>query len=230
MPLEIIESMAEIASSSASEAYEQAINNESDPSQAFELAMNEASTIIIDMGVPPEMVDSMVSSIIKDYNEAIMNGASSKEAFDIALENIKDGVDFSNESSAQENEQNVTPEYDLDFAHSSNSPAIDLLDEAIAKGLSVEEAIKYVNNKMFPEEAVQQGPPTLANFRELDSNESNMANQGSEDYKETSQLNQMEADMDSEAANVSHENITEDDSKQELGSDDKFEDSTDDVS
>ena len=89
MPPEIIESMAEIASSSASEAYEQALNNESDPSQAFELAMNEASTIIIDMGVPPEMVDSMVSSITKDYNEAIMNGASPKEAFDIALEILK---------------------------------------------------------------------------------------------------------------------------------------------
>ena len=36
----------------------------------------------------------------------------------------------------------------LDFAITGDSPRLELMNEAMAKGLSVEDAIKYVNSKL----------------------------------------------------------------------------------
>ena len=224
MPPEVMESLVDEASNAASGAYEQALGNGSDISEAIESAINAASSAMVEMGVPTEMVESIGSSIIDEFNEAISNGASLEEALEIAL----DGISDVSNSDLNTEDQDISPEYNFDFAHSLDSPGAKLLDEAMAKGLTVEEALKYVNKEMFPEgEGIQQGPPTLAEIQELNSEKINVVKQEPEEEEEN-ELSQMEADMDAEAGNVVEEKPEDFDESQKLGTEELSNDIKDD--
>jgi len=235
MPPEMIESAVEIASNSATNAFQLAQENGSNPSESIEASIDAVSTSMIEMGVSAEMIDKLGTAIRETYNEGIANGASAKDAFDIALNTVKETIEkdeetnlhVADEISSQPSESN---EFNLDFAFSPNTPQMELLNEAIAKGMSVDEALKYLNNKMFADDTQQQhGPPTLAELQEADSHQKvNMAQQKPEDNQDSNQLNQMEADMDAESGNVVHENPAELDTDDKLGTDNITDDSKDD--
>jgi len=224
MPPEVIESLIDEAGNAATGAYEQALGDGSNISEAIESAINAASSAMVEMGVPAEIVDSIGNSIIDEFNEAIANGASLEEAFEIAL----DGTSNISGSDSNAQDEGISSEYNFDFAHSLDSPGSKLLDEAMAKGLTVEEALKYVNKEMFPEgEGIQQGPPTLAEIQELNSEKINVVKQEPEEEEEN-ELSQMEADMDAEAGNVVEEKPEDFDESQKLGTEELSNDIKDD--
>ena len=91
------------------------------------------------------------------------------------------------------NNEGLESNINLDFAYSGDSPRLDLMNEAMAKGLSVEDAIKYVNNKLN-ESSDEFGPPTLADFNKINENSVQTA------YgKDNQEINKIEATMDAEA-------------------------------
>ena len=119
--------------------------------------------------------------------------------------------------------------YDFNFAHSSQSKATELMNDAIAKGMSTEEALKYVNNKLFPNQDENfQGPPTLAEINEIKSQSINLAK---DDFgQENNELNKIEADMDAEAGNIVYKPSSDDENKSEVDSNQILDDKDDDVS
>ena len=82
----------------------------------------------------------------------------------------------------------------LDFAITGDSPRLEMMNEAIAKkGLSVEDAIKYVNSKLN-EGSQEFGPPTLAEFNKINDKTTQTV-----DAKENQEIDKIEATMDAAA-------------------------------
>ena len=92
----------------------------------------------------------------------------------------------------------------LDFAVTGDSPRLELMNEAMSKGLSVQDAIKYVNSKLN-ENSNEFGPPTFAEFNKTNNDNSKTALQ-----KENQEINKIEATMDAEANKQINDNTLSD--------------------
>jgi len=117
----------------------------------------------------------------------------------IALKNIKENLESHHISSNSENSAN----YNLNFLDPLNSEGAKLIDEGINQGLSVEDAIKNANLKLFPDQNVQ-GPQTLSELKDINNNEKTAKN--NEKDQDNQELNIIEADMDAEELNNIAEN------------------------
>ena len=91
----------------------------------------------------------------------------------------------------------------MSFANTSSSPNTLLIDQAIAKGMTVEEAINYVNTKKI--ETDLYGPVFAGDSKDLNESIKNISM--SKDEKD---LNKIEADMDAQASNLTSEKIDKD--------------------
>ena len=105
-----------------------------------------------------------------------------------AIEKLHQNIENQNEMDTL-TESNIN----LDFAITGDSPRLEMMNEAIAKGLSVEDAIKYVNSKLN-EGSEEFGPPTLAEFNKINDKTTQTV-----DAKENQEINKIEATMDAEA-------------------------------
>ncbi len=142
------------------------------------------------MDISKELVNECSEFIIQDYKEGLANGQTPLEAFNSAMESLNLNLE---KEILNKNNEGLESNIDLDFAYSGDSPKLDLMNEAMAKGLSVEDAIKYVNNKLN-ESSDEFGPPTLANFNKINENSVQTA------YgKDNQEINKIEATMDAEA-------------------------------
>ncbi len=142
------------------------------------------------MDISKELVNECSEFIIQDYKEGLANGQTPVEAFNSAMESLNLNLE---KEILNKNNEGLESNINLDFAYSGDSPRLDLMNEAMAKGLSVEDAIKYVNNKLN-ESSDQFGPPTLADFNKIKENSVQTA------YgKDNQEINKIEATMDAEA-------------------------------
>ncbi|MAW97825.1 MAG: hypothetical protein CL571_03105 [Alphaproteobacteria bacterium] len=142
------------------------------------------------MDISKELVNECSEFIIQDYKEGLANGQTPLEAFNSAMESLNLNLE---KEILNKNNEGLESNIDLDFAYSGDSPKLDLMNEAMAKGLSVEDAIKYVNNKLN-ESSDEFGPPTLADFNKINENSVQTA------YgKDNQEINKIEATMDAEA-------------------------------
>jgi hypothetical protein len=76
----------------------------------------------------------------------------------------------------------------------------------MAKGLSFNEAVKYVNDSINSNEKIEYGPPTLADIK---SDENNVDIVSSDDEKN---LDKLKVDMDDQASKVSKDETLNDNS------------------
>ena len=153
------------------------------------------------MDISKELVNECSEFIIQDYKEGLANGQTPVEAFNSAMESLN--ISLEKEILDKKNE-GLESNINLDFAYSGDSPRLDLMNEAMAKGLSVEDAIKYVNNKLN-ESSDEFGPPTLADFNKINENSVQTA------YgKDNQEINKIEATMDAEANNKIPDNTLSD--------------------
>ena len=142
------------------------------------------------MDISKELVNECSEFIIQDYKEGLANGQTPVEAFNSAMKSLNLNLE---KEILNKNNESLESNINLDFAYSGDSPRLDLMNEAMAKGLSVEDAIKYVNNKLN-ESSDQFGPPTLADFNKIKENSVQTA------YgKDNQEINKIEATMDAEA-------------------------------
>ena len=142
------------------------------------------------MDISKELVNEYSEFIVQDYKEGLANGQTPVEAFNSAMESLNLNLE---KEILNKNNESLESNINLDFAYSGDSPRLDLMNEAMAKGLSVEDAIKYVNNKLN-ESSDQFGPPTLADFNKINENSVQTA------YgKDNQEINKIEATMDAEA-------------------------------
>ena len=142
------------------------------------------------MDISKELVNECSEFIIQDFKEGLSNGQTPVEAFNSAMESLN--LKLEKEILIKNNES-LESNINLDFAYSGDSPRLELMNEAMAKGLSVEDAIKYVNNKLN-ENSNEFGPPTLAEFNKINENSTQTAS-----GNDNQEINKIEATMDAEA-------------------------------
>ena len=142
------------------------------------------------MDISKELVNECSEFIIQDYKDGLANGQTPVESFNSAMESLNLNLE---KEILNKNNEGLESNINLDFAYSGDSPRLDLMNEAMAKGLSVEDAIKYVNNKLN-ESSDEFGPPPLADFNKINENSVQTA------YgKDNQEINKIEATMDAEA-------------------------------
>ena len=158
--------------------------------EAFESVVDNLLERLSSLNVPQEFIKECSKFVVDDYKEGLANGQTPIEAFNSAMENLHQNLekeDFSKNN--EELESNIN----LDFALTGDSPRLELMNEAMAKGLSVEDAIKYVNSKLN-DNSDEFGPPTMAEFNKITENTSQTTL-----GKENQEIDKIEATMDAEA-------------------------------
>lgn len=189
----ICESVAQIAENKFE-------SNENSVQDNFHNTLNDTSKFMEKMGISNKIIDDVSSALSNKFYELIQNGASPEQAFKEAFESASNILNssISNNSSIKEfgGESN---EYDLGFASSLSFEKSVLIDEAISKGMSVKEAINFVNNKTNDSNNDFYGPPNYQH------NDKIIAK--TEDEKN---LDKIEADMDEQANKIDRDDIDND--------------------
>ena len=170
----------------------------SDENSQFDLSdtLNDVSTFMSQMGVSEEIINNLSKSIENKFNDLIENGLSSEQAILKTFESVNDVLNktISAESEINEIDDN-SKTFNLDFANTSQSDNSILIDQAISKGMSVEEAIKYVNHQINNSNKSEFGPPSIAENKVKESENQDILN-----AKLENDLNIIEADMDDQNA------------------------------
>lgn len=211
-------------------SYNESINNGIDSNEAINESLAVMSKTLTELGVSADVVDSLSLECIKIFEEALEDGINDTEALNLIINNIKQSM-IDIKISSENNTDG--PNYDFNFLDPSDSVNAKIINEGIAQGMSVEEAIKNANLKIFPEENVQ-GPPTLAELKEVNKEEEIIAEKIKPMDDENKELNIIEADMDAEELNNLSESTGNTDVQQNteqiIGSENAKENNEDDMS
>ena len=171
-------------------------------------SLSSISTNLKDLGLSEDIINSIKTSSSSVFEQSLADGYTVKEAINIVLENIKETLENHNVSESTEN----STDYNLNFLDPLNSEGAKLIDEGISQGLSVEDAIKNANLKLFPDQNIQ-GPQTLSELKDFKNIEKQTVENIEKD-QDNQELNIIEADMDAEELN----NIAENDIDQNVDS------------
>ena len=226
MKNEIIENI----NTTFTKSYNDSINNGIDSHKALDESLAVMSKTLSELGVSTDIIDSLSLECFKIFEEALGDGINETEALNLVINNIKQSmidIKVSSENNADGSN------YDFNFLDPSDSVNAQIINEGIAQGMTVEEAIKNANLKIFPEENVQ-GPPTLAELKEVNKKEEIIAGKIKPVDDENKELNIIEADMDAEELNNLSENADKTDIQQNteqiIGSENVKENNEDDMS
>ena len=226
MKNEIIENI----NTTFTKSYNDSINNGIDSHKALDESLAVMSKTLSELGVSTDIIDSLSLECFKIFEEALGDGINETEALNLVINNIKQSmidIKVSSENNADGSN------YDFNFLDPSDSVNAQIINEGITQGMTVEEAIKNANLKIFPEENVQ-GPPTLAELKEVNKEEEIIAEKIKPVDDENKELNIIEADMDAEELNNLSENADNTDTQQNtdqiIGSENVKENNEDDMS
>ena len=170
----------------------------------FDNILTDISVCMEKLGIKENIIDDVTSSLSTKFNTLIQSGLtpenSIKETFESLSEiiNSKISTDASVEKLSTENSG-----YDLSFASSMSNEMSILIDEAISKGMSTEEAIKFANNKINQPTDELYGPPNVADYKNVDNVNDIII---SEDEKN---LDKMEADMEDQSNKIDRNPLNE---------------------
>ena len=211
-------------------SYNESINNGIDSHEALNESLAVMSDTLTELGVSADIIDSLGLECFKIFEEALAAGINDTEALNLVINNIKQSM---NDIKISSENNKDSSNYDFNFLDPSDSVNAQIINEGIAQGMSVEEAIKNANLKIFPEENVQ-GPPTLAELKDVNKEEEIVAEKIKPIDDENNELNIIEADMDAEELNNLSENVDNTDIQQNteqiIGSENVKENNEDDTS
>ena len=171
----------------------------------FDNILTDISVCMEKLGIKENIIDEVTSSLSTKFNTLIQSGLtpenSIKETFESLPEIINSNIstDASVEKLSTENS-----DYDLSSASSMSNEMSILIDEAISKGMSTEEAIKFANNKINQSAEELYGPPNVADYKNVDNANDIII---SEDEKN---LDKMEADMGDQSNKIERAPLNED--------------------
>tara|TARA_B100000963_G_C22436755_1_gene584675 strand:+ start:88 stop:756 length:669 start_codon:yes stop_codon:yes gene_type:complete len=174
--------------------------------EAISASINEISSLMNQLGLNQNIIDDLKSNLTKNFENNIKEGLSSTEAFKETFDSIDTFLKSSMSSNSKiNNDDEISNTYNLDFANSSQSDNSLLIDQAMAKGLSLSEAVKYVNNTIKQNGEHTYGPPAYADSK----SEDNMNIVSSDQEKNLDKLN---VDMNDQASKIFNNNTLENDS------------------
>ena len=181
--------------------------------EAITESLSSISNSLTDLGLSEDAINSIKTSSSSIFEQSLTDGYTVKEAIKIVLENIKESLETNNTSENVES----SADYNLNFLDPLDSEGAKLIDEGISQGLSVEDAIKNANLKLFPDQNIQ-GPQTLSELKDIKNIEKKTA-ENKEKSPDNQELNIIEADMDAQelnniAENDNNENISDEDLNQ----------------
>ena len=173
--------------------------------EAITESLLSISDSLVDLGLSEDVINSIKTSSSSIFEQSLTDGLTVKEAINVVLENIKETLETQNipkniESSA---------DYNLNFVDPLNSEGAKLIDEGISQGLSVEDAIKNANLKLFPDQNIQ-GPQALSELKDIKNIKKQTAENKEKD-QDTQELNILEAEMDAQELNNIAENDYDED-------------------
>ena len=186
-------------SQKAHDTFQTSLNQGLSQEEALQSTVDNITNQLADSGLPLEFINNSPKIIFENYEEAISEGQSPSDALNTAIEKLHQNIENQNEINSV-----IDSNINLDFAITGDSPRLEMMNEAIAKGLSVEDAIKYVNSQIN-QNSDEFGPPTLAEFNKSNDNTTQTVN-----LKENHEIDKIEATMDAEANKKSPENTFSD--------------------
>ena len=211
-------------------SFNELTNNGINSNEALNESLGLLSNKLNNLDIAPEFTDSLGLQCVNIFKDAVQDGLSNSEALNSVVNHIKQSIE-NIESSSKNNSDNSN--YDFNFLDPSDSANAQIINEGIAQGMSVEEAIKNANLKIFPEDNIQ-GPPTLAELKEINKKEEIIAEKSKPIDDENQELNIIEADMDAQELNNLSENTDnidiQQDTEQIIGSENAKENNEDEMS
>ena len=194
--------------SSLSQKIDNFIDNGLSGQEAISESLLSISDSLADLGLSEDAINSIKTSSSSIFEQSLTDGFTVKEAINKVLENIKETLETNNIS---ENIKSST-DYNLNFVDPLNSEGAKLIDEGISQGLSVEDAIKNANLKLFPDQNIQ-GPQALSEIKDIKNIEKKTVENKEKD-QDNQELNIIEAEMDAQETN----NVAENDYDENINS------------
>ena len=173
--------------------------------EAITESLLSISDSLVDLGLSEEVINSIKSSSSSIFEQSLTDGFTVEEAVNMVLENIKETLETHNISE----KIGSSVDYNLNFVDPLNSEGAKLIDEGISQGLSVEDAIKNANLKLFPDQNIQ-GPQALSELKDIKNIEKQTVENKEKD-QDSQELNILEAEMDAQELNNIAENDYDED-------------------
>ena len=170
------------------------VSSESDDDERFENTLVDINIYLTQMGLNEQIIKDFEVKITQVFNDNLQDGKPLDEAFAKAFEFSNSILEQTIQSDSKVSKEDSN-NYDLNFANTTSSTNTLLIDQAIAKGMTVEEAIKYVNNQQITN--TETFGPKIVNHSE-NLNDPLLSSSMS---KEEIDLSKIEADMDAQASN-----------------------------
>ncbi|MAI60496.1 MAG: hypothetical protein CMM92_05685 [Rickettsiales bacterium] len=202
---------SESLNSSLSQKIDSLINSGLSGQEAITESLLSISDSLADLGLSEDVINSIKTSSSSIFEQSLTDGLTVHEAINIVLKNIKETLENHNSSENIDN----SADYNLNFVDPLNSEGAKLIDEGISQGLSVEDAIKNANLKLFPDQNIQ-GPQAISELKDIKNIEKKTVENKEKDL-ENQELNIIEADMDAqELNNIAKSNYDENISSENL--------------
>lgn len=170
----------------------------------FNNILTDISICMEKLGIKENIIDGITSSLSTKFDTLVQSGLTPENSIKETFESLSDIINsnISTDSSVEKlsSENSV---YDLSFASSMSNEMSILIDEAISKGMSTEEAIKFANNKINQSADELYGPPNIADYKNVDNANDIII---SEDEKN---LDKMEADMEDQSNKIDRDPLNE---------------------
>ena len=173
--------------------------------EAITESLLSISDSLADLGLSEEVINTIKTSSSSIFEQSLTDGFTIKESINMVLKNIKETLETQN---IPENIESSV-DYNLNFVDPLNSEGAKLIDEGISQGLSVEDAIKNANLKLFPDQNIQ-GPQALSELKDIKNIKKQTAENKEKD-QDTQELNILEAEMDAQELNNIAENDYDED-------------------
>mgnify|MGYP001156792697 CR=1 FL=1 len=198
----------ESLNASLSQKIENLVDSGLSGQEAITESLLSISDSLADLGISEDVINSIKTSSSSIFEQSLTDGLTVKEAINVVLENIKETLETNKVS------ENIksSADYNLNFVDPLNSEGAKLIDEGISQGLSVEDAIKNANLKLFPDQNIQ-GPPTLSELKDTKNIEKQTVENKEKDQV-SQELNIIETEMDAQEVN----NIVENDYDENINS------------
>ena len=198
----------ESLNTSLSQKIENLIDSGLSGQEAITESLLSISDDLTNLGLSEDFISSIKTTSSSIFEQSLTDGLTVHEAINIVLKNIKETLENHNSSENIEN----SADYNLNFVDPLNSEGAKLIDEGIRQGLSVEDAIKNANLKLFPDQNIQ-GPQAFSELKGIKNIEKKTVENKEKD-QENQELNIIEVDMDAQELN----NIAENNSDETIGS------------
>ena len=195
----------ESLNTSLSQKIDSLIDSGLNGAEAITESLLSISDSLADLGISEDVINSIKTSSSSIFEQSLTDGLTVKEAINVVLENIKETLETNKVS------ENIksSADYNLNFVDPLNSEGAKLIDEGISQGLSVEDAIKNANLKLFPDQNIQ-GPQALSELKDIKNIEKKTAENREKD-QDSQELNILEAEMDAQELNNIAENDYDED-------------------